>query len=255
MRFLDIDLDAFLSSVAFYRNGGERLDPEAYQPWTEARLRDFLERQCGLSRDHPIPGWFVEDHDGAFDVMRALVGDACRPLEVIHVDAHADLGMGDASWVDLIEHVGLPLAERREPKRGDHLLSLGSWLAYALAADFISALTYVHPARRGKDLTAIHFRNGDVESGSIEMKAYTRPDLPADGASPDYWRLVKLAPDLALAPVPFATATLDDFAATAPFDVGLLCHSPSYTPATADALIPIVGEYIDFQGGPFRSGQ
>ena len=44
MRFLDIDLDAFLSSVAFYRNGGDRLDPQAYKPWTEVRLRDFLER-------------------------------------------------------------------------------------------------------------------------------------------------------------------------------------------------------------------
>ena len=246
MRFLDIDLDAFLSSVAFYRNGGGRLVPEAYQPWTEARMRDFLERQCGLSRDHPIPGWFVEEHDGAFDVMRALVGDACRPLEVVHVDAHADLGMGDPSWVQLIEHVALPLADQRDPKRGDHALSLGS----SLAADFISALTYVHPARRGKDLTAIHFRDGDIESGYIEMKAFTRPDLPADGASPDYWRLVKLAPNLALAPVPFAMATLDDFAATAPFNIGLLCHSPSYTPATADALIPIVGVYIDFQAGP-----
>lgn len=86
------------------------------------------------------------------------------------------------------------------------------------------------------------------------MRAFTRQNLPKDGATPDYWRLIKLAPDLALAPVPFAKATLDDFASTAPFDVGLLCHSPSYTPATADALIPIVGEYIDFQAGPVRSG-
>lgn len=247
MRFLDIDLDAFLNSVAYYRNGAERLDPDAFQPWAEVRLRDFLERQCGLSTANPIPGWFVDEHAGAFDVMRALLSDANRPLEVVHVDAHADLGMGDPSWVDLIRHVVLPLAARREPERGDHALSLGSWLAYALAAEFISDLTYVHPARGGRDLTPIHFLNGDIGSRFIEMKAFTRPDLPTDGVTLDYWHLVKLVPDVALAPVSFTMATLDEFAAVAPFDCGLLCHSPSYTPATADALIPIVSEYIHFQ--------
>lgn len=250
MHFLDIDLDAFLNTVAFYRNGAERLDAGIFQPWAEARLRDFLERQCGLSTANPIPGSFVKEHDGAFDVMRALVDNGNRPLKVVHVDAHADLGMGDPSWVDLIRHVAQPLSVRRDPKRGDHALSLGSWLAYALAAEFISDLTYVHPARRGKDLTPIHFLNGDIDSGFIEMKAFTRAGLPTDGSTLDYWRLVKLTPDMALAPVPFSVATLDDFATAGPFNYGLLCHSPSYTPTTADALIPVIGEYIHFQAAP-----
>jgi arginase family enzyme len=111
MRFLDIDLDAFLNSVAYYRNDEGRLDAEAYQPWAEARLRDFLERQCGLSTVNPIPGWFVEEHDGAFDVMRALVGHGNRSLEVVHVDAHADLGLGDPSWVDLMRDNNVPIQD------------------------------------------------------------------------------------------------------------------------------------------------
>lgn len=50
MRFLDIDLDAFLNSVAHWPEGG-RLDSEDFIPWSEERLRDFLERQCLLSRE------------------------------------------------------------------------------------------------------------------------------------------------------------------------------------------------------------
>lgn len=105
MRFLDIDLDAFLNHVAHWPEGG-RLDAESFHPWAEDRLREFMERQCGLSRSAPIDGWFVTNHDGAFDVMRNIVEGGSGPLEVVHVDAHADLGMGDPSWVDMIKRVG-----------------------------------------------------------------------------------------------------------------------------------------------------
>jgi hypothetical protein len=245
MRFLDIDLDAFLSPVAHWPEGG-RLDPEYYIPWTEERLRDFLERQCGLTRSSPITGWFVENHDSAFDIMRDLVIGGSGPLEVVHVDGHADLGMGDPSWVDLIRHVAKPIADRYYPKRASEGLNLGSWLAYALAAELISDLSYVYPAGYGDDLPPIYFPSGDREAGFIEMKAYTRLGLPMNGSVPDYHKLYTLAPDVALPPVPFKMITLDDYTAQAPFRAGLLCRSPDYTPATSDALIPIIGEYINF---------
>lgn len=245
MRFLDIDLDAFLNSVAYWAEGG-RLDPEDYIPWREERLRDFLERQCGLSRSAPIKGWFVEEHDGAFDIMRDLVAGGSGPLDVVHVDGHADLGLGDPSWVDLIGHVAKPLAERYHPVRAYQGLNPGSWLAYALAAELIADLTYVHPAGYGDDLQAIHFPGGDTTAGCIEMKAYVRRGLPMNSSVPDYEKLCDLAPDIALARVPFRTATLDDFAVTEPFDAGLLCRSPDFTPATSDALIPVIRDYIDF---------
>lgn len=245
MRFLDIDLDAFLSSVAHWPEGG-RLDPEDFIPWSEERLRDFLERQCLLSRAAPIRGWFVENHDGAFDVMRDLMTGGSGTLEVVHVDAHADLGMGDPSWVDMIRHVAKPLAARRDPKRANQGLNLGSWLGYALAAEFISDLTYVHPAGYGDDLPPLYFPGGDKTAGCIEMKAYIRPGLPMNGSVPDYHKLYELEPDVALARVPFRMITLDAFAAEAPFIAGLLCRSPDYTPESSDALIPIIKEYIDF---------
>lgn len=245
MRFLDIDLDAFLSSVVHWPEGG-RLDPEDFIPWSEERLRDFLERQCLLSRAAPIRGWFVENHDGAFDVMRDLVTGGSGSLEVVHVDAHADLGMGDPSWVDMIHHVAKPLAARRYPKRATQGLNLGSWLGYALAAEFVSDLTYVYPAGYGDDLPPLYFPGGNKAAGCFEMKAYTRTGLPMNGCVPDYHKLYELEPDVALARVPFRMITLDAFAAEAPFAVGLLCRSPDYTPESSDALIPIIKEYIDF---------
>lgn len=245
MRFLDIDLDAFLNSVAHWPEGG-RLDPDDYTPWAEARLRNFLERQCGLSLSSPIKGWFVENHDGAFEIMRNLVTGGAGPLEVVHVDGHADLGMGDPSWVDLIQHVAKPLADRYEPQRTNEGLNLGSWLAYALAAELISDLTYVYPAGYGDDLPPIYFPRGDKRAGFIEMKAYIRTGLPMNGSVPDYHELYLLEPDVALPQVPFRMVTLDDYAADAPFSAGLLCRSPDYTPETSDALIPIIQEYIEF---------
>lgn len=71
------------------------------------------------------------------------------PLDVVHVDGHADLGMGDPSWVDLISHVGKPLSERHQPRRANQGLNLGTWLAYALAAEFIFRLLFV-PSRQKK---------------------------------------------------------------------------------------------------------
>lgn len=246
MRFLDIDLDAFLNHVAHWPEGG-RLDAESFHPWAEDRLREFMERQCGLSRSAPIDGWFVTNHDGAFDVMRNIVEGGSGPLEVVHVDAHADLGMGDPSWVDMIKRVGRPLADRRKPVRASEGLNLGSWLAYAVAAEFICDLTYVYPKGWGDDLPPIYFPKGDKTAGYLDIKSFTRVGLPMMGSSPDYHALCGLDPDFALPPVPFRMLTLDDYTAAAPFDVGLLCHSPDYTPETSDRLIPIIGEYIRFK--------
>lgn len=248
MRFLDLDLDTFLNTVAHRPEGG-RLDSNSYKPWSERRVRHFLEQRCGLSTAAPIKGWFVEDHDGAFDVMRDLVEGGSGALDVVHVDAHADLGMGDPSWVDMIVHVAKPLAERRQPKRADEGLNLGSWLAYALAAEFIADLTYVYPRGWGKDLPPLYFPGGNTAAGTVEMKAYVRADLPMMGSTPDYHALYHLPPDVVLAPVPFRMVALDAYTNPAPFDVALLCRSPDYTPETSERLIPVIDDYIQFQSG------
>ena len=96
---------------------------------------DPLENQCGLSRERPIPGRFVTHHDGAFDYWGDLADEGTIGIDLVHVDAHSDLGLGDASWVYIMEVLlRLPVKERRDPLRGGIKgLSLENYIAFAVA--------------------------------------------------------------------------------------------------------------------------
>jgi UPF0489 domain len=136
--------------------------------WSEATLREFLEKQCRLSRDRRIPGRFVIEHDGAFDYWKEIVtnGDAC--LDVVHIDGHADLGMGSSSWVDVVGNViHRSVIDRGSPQRDTKYLNAGSYVAYGLVARWISSLTYVHPPRAGDDLPEMYFKNTILHLGTF----------------------------------------------------------------------------------------
>jgi hypothetical protein len=252
--FLNLDLDAFLSDVAHSVSGDERCDPDFYKPLGETGLRTFLEEQCHLSPLRRVPGRFVVHHDGAFDYWKELVAKHRTQIDLIHVDAHADLGMGDASWFHIVsEHLFLPPEERCDPPRGSSCLNLGSYIAYALAARWIASVTYVHhPMYGGKDIPPVYFENNNSDPpNGIQLKAFDPAviaiykkgaldydDLTAQHAS-------KLEPL-----VPLTKVAVPDFHANRPFQYALLCQSPGFTPETADALIPIFAEYIDFERPP-----
>ena len=67
-------------------------------------MRTVLEDHCGLDRARPVPGRLVTDHFEAFLFWQELVrcGALDIPFDVVHVDAHADLGSGDAGYVYLM---------------------------------------------------------------------------------------------------------------------------------------------------------
>ena len=65
MRVLDLDMDFFLTGVCELAKKGERPSLREARPWAEAEVRAFLEKNCGLSRQRPIPGRVFETHDGA----------------------------------------------------------------------------------------------------------------------------------------------------------------------------------------------
>jgi hypothetical protein len=116
----------------------------------------FLTKRCQL--DGPRPGFVVEQHSELFYLWgeATKAGQMASPFEVVHVDAHADLGLGDASYAYLmgelafepIEHRYEILKKRRPGSRkemidlGNHALTDG-WLMFALACGRISDLTYV----------------------------------------------------------------------------------------------------------------
>ena len=67
MKILDLDMDYFLDYPVFEicPESNVRVQDEACKDsvWTEARVRNFLESNLGLSRTNKIKGRIVEGHD------------------------------------------------------------------------------------------------------------------------------------------------------------------------------------------------
>lgn len=66
MRVLDLDMDYFMTEIASTTfSCEERLDEEYYgdSVWTEEEVRQFLEQNLGLSKNHKIPGRMVTGHN------------------------------------------------------------------------------------------------------------------------------------------------------------------------------------------------
>jgi hypothetical protein len=251
MRFLDIDLDFFLSDIAHHPPPGRRLSSRYYQPWNATAVRHFLEKRCGLSRAARIPGRFVRDHDGAFDYWHELARapPSGFALDVAHVDAHADLGLGDGSWVHLMTDVlHRPVADRPAAERGPHQLSLASYLAYAAACRWLASVEYVHPTGEARDLAWLHFKGFDTSSGFLQLKAYSKTDIDACSLHADLRRCPDGHTPAALEPpVPFNVVPGDSWITARPFERALLCQSPEFTPRASDRLISIFCDYIDFR--------
>lgn len=55
MKVLDLDMDFFLSDACPLAPLGERPSENCAQPYTDEQVIAFLEEQCGLSREHPVP--------------------------------------------------------------------------------------------------------------------------------------------------------------------------------------------------------
>jgi hypothetical protein len=248
LRFLDIDLDAFLSDVAHSKSGIRRLSAKRFVPWTEERLIRFLEDQCGLSVSSPIPGRFVIHHDGAFNYWHQLVASTGQTLDVVHIDGHADLGFGDSSWVQLTsEQLILPPVKRGSPPRGVKACNPGSYLAYAIAARWISQLSYVYPPGGGNDLPIIYFSQNDPRSGQLELKSFSSETHKSYLENLDYeGTFTKENATAVESLVPFSAVPIGAFRTTATFDFGLLCQSPGFTPKKSDALIHVIARYIAF---------
>ena len=246
--FLNLDLDAFVGDVAHRISGDERRDADYYKPWSEAELRAFFEKQCHLRPSRRVPGRFVVHHDKAFDFWKELVARHQTQIDLIHVDAHADLGFGDASWVHIVsELLHQPPDQRTDPPRGSRFLNAGSYIAYALAARWIASMTYVYHPKAGDDLPTIYLENNDsAPPNHIQLKAYDAQVITS-------FRVEMPKPEeaLSLEPVvPFTKVTIPQFNADRSFQYALLCQSPGFTPVTADALIPVLGDYIDFERPP-----
>lgn len=254
-RILDLDLDAFVYGTAHFRDSDSpRLDHAEFPAWDVNKTGAFLEQRCLLSG--PRPGVAVEHHGELFFCWRDAIdcGLLVPPFSVTHVDAHADLGLGDSGYVHLLtELLQRPVSQRRDPKVGDGGLGDGNYLAFAIANRWISDLHYVvggrdddlddnphHPWRPG-DLLVYLFENFDPDTRTIRLPALDAKNLRENLLSTDQLRPLALEP-----PVPFSWEPIGQFQAREPFDLVCLARSPAFTPHTADALFEeIRARFID----------
>jgi hypothetical protein len=243
-RLLDLDLDFFLDDVEYFSGGTRRLSDDDFHPWEAVRVQRFLEDRCGLSRDGRIPGRVVTHHYEAFLWWRDLVevGTLVPPFEVVHVDAHADLGCGDASWSSIMgELLHRPVAERTYPEEGGFTgLNAGNYLAFAAACRWLSKVTYVRNLKSNDDLQYLLFKNNDPQSGLLQLRKCA-PESLKDFLRIQYgsFDVIELEPE-----IPFSVVSPENFLASGPFAFAVLSQSPSFTPLSSDGLIPVIADYF-----------
>lgn len=246
---LDLDLDFFLDRVSWQHPEGKRWDSEEgdpiYEPWDEGTFRTFLEGACGLSTDRRTPGRVLRDHDEAFYCWRELIrrGILTPPFVVAHVDAHSDLGMGEARYPYIMgDLLHRPVEKRWVPDRME--VTPGTYLAYAAACRWLSRIEFVRPpASHNDDFPSYLFQDYNVSTGLLELKCCDLEDMTRRGS---YGGDPSSSPPLQLEPpIPVVITECRDFQLADPPDYVVLAQSPDYTPSTSDALIAVFRQYID----------
>jgi hypothetical protein len=263
---LDLDLDVFSSPTVYWPpKKNYRPSDNEHMCASGDDVRYFLEEQCGLSRDRRIPGDEFTHHDEAFYTWRRWIeqGSLTAPFAVAHIDAHADMGMGDAGYMYLLsELLALPVEQRGNPRRAYDALNAGNYLMFAVANRWINRLTYVFPTRHPwtanwasspsknfrqdpcsdgapGDLMVMHFQNEDWRTGMLELKHCSYETLKrCVGCTGPLGPVIHTEPA-----VPFDFAAVPNFSFRG-FTHMVVAHSPQYTPPSADQLLPILREYV-----------
>jgi hypothetical protein len=211
-RVLDLDLDAFIYGSAHWREpDGPRLEADEFPPWTLEKLLGFLESQCLLTGR--LPGYAVEDHGELFFRWRDAIDQGLLepPFHITHVDAHADIGLGDSGYVYLLtELLREPVEARRDPRIGNDALGDGNFLAFAVATRWVSAIEYVLGGRDDDfeeeptyewvpgDLLPYIFEDFDPRTRTLRLPIFEATNLQTNLLSKDNLRALALEP-----PVPF----------------------------------------------------
>lgn len=263
MKVLDLDMDYFMESVAHIPfSVSDRLDEEYYKDtvWSKDRVRAFLENNLGLSKEKKIPGRIVVGHNEALFFWEELIsnGKLNDPFEVVHVDSHADLGLGCGSS-DFLQGgiLTLPIETRRKVRNYEFNgkfegISIGDYLLWGIAYRMISKITYcANPNGEINDYcwdTLKDFHELDVDdkpvSNFIQLKFNSHLELPHYNASESYKRKYLEGaikdPEVELKIIP----TITDVKFDGSFDFAVIAQSPNYTPASADFILDIFKEYI-----------
>jgi len=246
---LDIDLDFFQSDrIADNVHSEQRPRSEETKPWDINRTIAFLEQNCGLDKVHKPPGKQFTHHHEVFWECQRLIREKkiAPPFNIMHIDAHADLGMGDASWAYIMgELLHRPVCERTNIKIGGwHGLKCGNYLSFAIANRWISKLSFVINENWRDDITRFFLRDTNVPDPltygkwcfTIALRQYTQEQINDIRAEPE--------PLAYEPPVDFKIIPYRQFKNTTLYDYIFVSQSPEYTCQEADKLLPIIKNYM-----------
>ncbi len=243
MRILDLDLDFFPRRVAHFRGSESgRLPDDDYPVWEVDDALGFLRERCGLTG--PLPGLVVEDHGDLFAGWRQAIEDGhlADPFDVTHVDAHADLGLGDSGYVYLLtELMHEDVEGRLRPREGPTYLNGGNYLAFAAACRWLASLTYVYNSGGGSDVMPYVMEGFDPRADHLRLAALSNSHIEIlNGAD-------RPAVESGEPRVPFKMLRWDTgYQGEEPFEVVCLARSPAFKPPAADGLFDAIREtFID----------
>ena len=231
MRVLDLDMDFFLTAPCPLAALGERPQEDCAQAYSDEEVIRFLEEQCGLSREHPVPGAIFDTHDKALDFWAARLqdGSLTAPFDVVHVDTHSDLAFGPPGTGYVLNVVLSRLPQQRaiiDTYREAVELDEANYLLFALAFRWISSLAYVRNPKSHQDIPRqlldaegnIHLRS--FVASMMEGKNGKEPVIPFDVVN-DYTQFKQTG-----------------------YDFVTMAQSPRYAPKSADRIMDIVRRYI-----------
>lgn len=236
-RILDIDLDFFVTPVVHWPQWDGRASAE-HRCWPVEEALAFLTERCLLTG--PLPGFVTERHDELFWLWREAISDGVLvpPFDVTHLDAHADLGLGDAGYTYLMTELLFEPPEMRDEPRAEtdatSGLNEGNFLLFALACRWIGALRYVYGDGGGNDELPYARQGFDRDATRLQLAAMSKREL-------DKLLHRKKAVVSHLEPaVSYAAGHHRHFRADAEFDFVCITRSPRYTPASADPLFEAI---------------
>jgi hypothetical protein len=245
-RVLDIDLDFFLNRI--FNSDAEprgRLDARDYRVDPTAVALAYLHENCGVPTGVATPGLACERHVDVWFQWRRMIhaGVLKTPFEVIHVDAHADMGLGNNSCLYIAEELLVEPVERRRPPIGKDTWCVrdNNFIAYALACRWIGRLTYVTHPDCQDDVQWMHMKDFDTRSGFVQMKRYP----PGFADRLEHFLDIKKLPFEAEPDIPMTVVERAEYRTDSAPDFVFLARSPNYTPPTADGLFEELKKLID----------
>ena len=266
MKVLDLDIDYFMKEVVNGISEDEvlRLSDTEYSKsvWTKEEVINFIENNLGLTKSNKIKGKIVEGHNEALYFWEELINakKLIAPFEVVHVDSHADLGLGYSSWKFILDELlKKPVVERIKCKtyidsKGNiKEIGIGDYLLYAICYRWISKLTYcANPNGDKNDYIIDILKNYDEkpifekEVTNIIQLVYNNSMKRPDYCSPAYYKEEYFKTSISDPEIPFCIIpTIEGVNFKDGFDYIVVAKSPNYTPSSIDFVIDIIREYID----------